>query len=226
MHGGTVTAILNSIMYSAILQHNCPQQSLPTRQITLAVAALLFFMLLPTTTRAEVSPLPVEGGVITSRVGWRLDPFGSGKRLFHRGIDIAVPVGTPVRAVRAGRVVLAGEHGAYGVAVILEHDDASRTLYGHNALTRVQQGERVPAGAVIALTGNSGRSTGPHLHFEELPNTQDGGRPAQEPAIAVAAQPALEQRANHEQTIDNALRSLLNSITSPAYQPALTGQGG
>lgn len=192
-----------------------------------AAALLGLGLLLPLAATAEALPLPVESGVITSRIGWRLDPFGSGRQLFHRGIDIAVPVGTPVKAVRSGRVVLAGEHGGYGIAIILEHDDASRTLYGHNTLASVQPGERVAAGTVIALSGNSGRSTGPHLHFEELPAAHDAGSPVREPAITVAARhPSLEQRAPHEQAIDNALRSVLNRISTPAYQPALTSQGG
>ena len=63
--------------------------------------------------------LPVENGVVTSGVGWRVDPFGSGKLAFHRGIDIAVPIGTPVRAIRTGRVVFAGAHGGHGTTVIV-----------------------------------------------------------------------------------------------------------
>ncbi len=181
----------------------------------------------PLPAAAESLQLPVEGGIVTSQVGWRLDPFGSGRRLFHRGIDIAVPVGTPVRAVRPGRVVLAGEHGGYGIAVVLEHADASRTLYGHNALANVRPGELVTAGTVIALSGNSGRSTGPHVHFEQLPPTIATSKPAMGVAINVAAsQLPLGQHAVHEQAIDRALRSVLNRITTPAHQPALTGQGG
>ena len=181
----------------------------------------------PLPAAAESLQLPVEGGIVTSQVGWRLDPFGSGRRLFHRGIDIAVPVGTPVRAVRPGRVVLAGEHGGYGIAVVLEHADASRTLYGHNALANVRPGELVGAGSVIALSGNSGRSTGPHVHFEELPAAQGTATPPQEALIDVSRRNlSLNQRAAHEQTIDNALRSVLKRIGTPPYQPVLTGQGG
>lgn len=203
--------------------HTAPQPPTGLRAGFLAAALAL----LPLTAAAEPPQLPVAGGVITSRVGWRPDPFGSGKQLFHRGIDIAVPVGTPVKAVRAGRVVLAGEHGGYGIAIILEHDDASRTLYGHNALTNVRPGEMVEAGTVIALSGNSGRSTGPHLHFEYLPPAGYTDKPALEPTIAFAAgQLPLDQRATHEHAIDSALRSVLNRISAPAYQPELTGQGG
>lgn len=214
-------------MTTTNLRHPDPLQRSFYRDLLAAFVPMLALLLLPLPATAESLRLPVEGGVITSRIGWRLDPFGSGRRLFHRGIDIAVPVGTPVKAIRAGRVVLAGNHGGYGIAVILEHDDASRTLYGHNTLANVQPGERVASGAVIALSGNSGRSTGPHLHFEELAATHDAGSPTREPAIAVAARHlSLEQRANHDQLIDTALRSILNRISTPAYQPALTGQGG
>ncbi len=117
--------------------------------------------------------LPVDNGVVTSRVGLRIDPFGSGKLVYHRGIDIAVPVGTPVHSVRKGKVVFAGERRGYGNTVIVEHDNGDRTMYGHNALLRVRNGELVEAGAVVAFSGNTGRSTGPHVHFEQLPS----GRP-------------------------------------------------
>lgn len=171
--------------------------------------------------------LPVEGGVVTSKVGLRLDPFGSGRLVYHRGIDIAVPVGTPVRAVRSGRVAVAGNHGAYGIAVILEHGDGSRTLYGHNSLARVQAGETVEAGTIIAFSGNSGRSTGPHLHFEEL----SGDRFA---AVAVGTATVAEEpvtnaasdaRMAHEQKLEAAFQSVLRSINRLPEQ-ALSGLGG
>lgn len=189
----------------------------------LAVAAGL--VLLPLLAHAEAQQLPVEGGVITSRVGWRPDPFGSGKQLFHRGIDIAVPVGTPVRAVRAGRTVVAGDHGAYGVAVILEHNDGSRTLYGHNALVRVQPGQLVEAGTVIALSGNSGRSTGPHVHFEEQPASGPTRiRLAQEDVHTSTPTIAQQEQTRQLQRMEAAISSLLNSINRPAVP--IVGQGG
>jgi murein DD-endopeptidase MepM/ murein hydrolase activator NlpD len=131
-----------------------------------AALALAAFLSLPAAALAELD-LPVNGP-ITSGVGWRLDPFGTGKMLFHRGIDIAVPTGTPVKATRKGKVVFAGERKGYGATVIVEHDDGGRTMYGHNSLVRVASGEMVEAGAVVALSGNSGRSTGPHVHYEEI----------------------------------------------------------
>ena len=171
--------------------------------------------------------LPVDNGTVTSRVGWRLDPFGSGRRVFHRGLDIAVPVGTPVRAVRAGRVAVAGTHGAYGIAVVLEHADGSRTLYGHNSLARVRTGETVEAGAVIAFSGNSGRSTGPHVHFEELP----GGRAAIEMVKVKSDPEPVQPSVNnewlmHEEKLDEAVNSVLRKINRLPEPPVLTGQGG
>ena len=107
---------------------------------------------------------PVQGK-ISSGFGWRLDPF-TGKRAWHAGIDLAVPEGTPVEACWSGKVVFAGEKGGYGKVVILEHKDGYKSVYGHNEKILVQEGEYVQAGQRIALSGNTGRSTGPHLHFE------------------------------------------------------------
>ena len=107
---------------------------------------------------------PVQGK-ISSGFGWRIDPF-TGKRAWHAGIDLAVPEGTPVEACWPGKVVFAGEKGGYGKVVILEHKNGYHTVYGHNAKILVQEGEFVSAGQRIALSGNTGRSTGPHLHFE------------------------------------------------------------
>jgi len=93
--------------------------------------------------------LPVDG-VVTSGVGWRVDPFGTGKKVFHRGIDIAVPVGTPVRSTRKGKVVFSGERRGYGATVIVEHDNGDRTLYGHNSTVNVNKGDVVESGTVVA----------------------------------------------------------------------------
>ncbi len=84
----------------------------------------------------------------------------------HPGIDIAVPVGTPVRAAGGGSVELTGVRDDYGVFVLLRHPDGYETLYGHASRVLVRDGDSVSAGQVIALSGNTGRSTAPHLHFE------------------------------------------------------------
>ncbi len=84
----------------------------------------------------------------------------------HPGIDIAVPAGTPVRASGGGTVAAAGYHPDYGLFVLLRHPSGYETMYGHASRLIVVEGDDVQAGEVIALSGNSGRSTAPHLHFE------------------------------------------------------------
>lgn len=119
--------------------------------------------------REEPSPLPTGRlpvrGSVTSGYGWRHDPIDGGIR-HHNGVDIAVPTGTPVRAISGGRVVYSGWRGGYGNMVAIEHADGSQSLYGHNSQLKVAAGEQVEAGQVVALSGSTGRSTGPHLHFE------------------------------------------------------------
>jgi murein DD-endopeptidase MepM/ murein hydrolase activator NlpD len=84
----------------------------------------------------------------------------------HPGIDIAVPTGSPVRAAGGGRVEKAGTDSAYGLFVLLQHPGRYETMYGHASRLLVREGDSVQAGQVIALSGSSGRSTAPHLHFE------------------------------------------------------------
>lgn len=108
--------------------------------------------------------LPVNG-TITSGVGMRVDPI-DGQWRHHNGIDIAVPSGTPVHAVANGVVVYSGLRSGYGWTVLIEHDNGMITLYGHNTKTTVDQGQQIKKGEVIALAGSTGRSTGPHVHFE------------------------------------------------------------
>ncbi len=84
----------------------------------------------------------------------------------HPGIDIAVPAGTPVRAAGGGVVEAAGADSAYGLFVLLRHSGGYETMYGHASRLLVHEGDSVQAGQVIALSGSSGRSTAPHLHFE------------------------------------------------------------
>lgn len=84
----------------------------------------------------------------------------------HPGIDVAVPVGTPVRAAGGGTVEAAGTDPDYGLFVLLRHPNGFQTMYGHASRLVVREGDEVGAGQVIALSGNTGRSTAPHLHFE------------------------------------------------------------
>jgi murein DD-endopeptidase MepM/ murein hydrolase activator NlpD len=108
---------------------------------------------------------PVQGQ-LTSPFGERDHVMGGGGTQFHAGIDLSVPTGTPVQASKDGIVVFAGDNGAYGKAVKLDHPHGYATLYAHNSRLLVQVGQTVKAGQVICLSGSTGRSTGPHLHFE------------------------------------------------------------
>jgi murein DD-endopeptidase MepM/ murein hydrolase activator NlpD len=125
---------------------------------------------------------PVDGGVITSGVGWRLDPFGSGRKLYHNGYDIAVPVGTRVYPVETGTVYFAGPFRGYGELVAVDHGNGYVTIYGHNSQLLVKPGDRVETTTVLALSGSSGRSTGPHVHYElrQVPGYQKEQRAAME----------------------------------------------
>lgn len=109
--------------------------------------------------------LPPVGGTITSGVGMRIDPI-DGRLRHHNGVDIAIPEGTAVKAVGPGVVVYSGLRSGYGYTVLVEHNNGMVTLYGHNSRLLVAQGQQIDADTTIALSGSTGRSTGPHLHFE------------------------------------------------------------
>jgi murein DD-endopeptidase MepM/ murein hydrolase activator NlpD len=102
---------------------------------------------------------------ISSAYGWRPDPFSQQIR-FHHGVDLAAPSGTPIHAFQAGQVVFSGDMGDYGNTVIVEHANGYRSLYAHSSVNRVQVGDFVREGQTLGLVGNTGRSTGSHLHFE------------------------------------------------------------
>lgn len=118
---------------------------------------------------SSVRILPIEG-TITSPAGLRNDPF-DGRLKHHNGLDIAAPSGTPVKPVAPGTVVFSGWKGGYGNTVILDHHNGMVTVYAHHSTNNVSEGTSVDLNTVIALTGSTGRSTGPHLHFEAW---QDG----------------------------------------------------
>lgn len=108
-------------------------------------------------------------GAVRSNFGVRKDPF-TGKRKFHSGVDIPAPRGTPIGAAAAGRVVFAGRQRGYGNTVILEHADGTRTRYAHAEQLYVRKGDYVGSGDSVGAVGSTGRSTGPHLHFEVMRN--------------------------------------------------------
>jgi murein DD-endopeptidase MepM/ murein hydrolase activator NlpD len=108
-------------------------------------------------------------GWITSWYGWRSDPF-SGTRVFHNGLDIGVDTGTPVRAAMEGVVSETGYNSSFGNYIILSHHAGWMSLYGHLQSVSVKDGQRVALGQRIAYSGNTGYSTGPHLHFSVFKN--------------------------------------------------------
>jgi murein DD-endopeptidase MepM/ murein hydrolase activator NlpD len=121
-----------------------------------------------------IEPLPSRG-LAAGWLSWPLQgrissPFGLRDGKPHEGIDIAVEEGTPVRATAPGQVVFAGPRGTYGLAVIVDHGDGVRTLYAHCSKILTAEGDKVDTATVLALAGNTGRSTGPHLHLEVLKN--------------------------------------------------------
>ncbi len=118
--------------------------------------------------RKTPSIWPVKG-FITDGFGYRIDPF-TGKRAFHKGIDISARRGTPIIAPADGIVTKAGKTKGYGNSVVISHQNNITTRYGHLKDIFVKKGQRVKRGDVIGTVGNTGRSTGPHLHFEILVN--------------------------------------------------------
>lgn len=110
------------------------------------------------------SLLPVEG-YLSDGFGWRRDPF-TGEREFHRGLDIVAPTGTPVLAPADGLVTAAGRMSGYGKTVHLSHGAGLGSRFGHLSEILVKPGQRVRRGDVLGRVGSTGRSTGPHLHYE------------------------------------------------------------
>lgn len=115
------------------------------------------------------SGYPVLRGYMTSGYGWRSDPF-TGRGALHRGVDFAARSGTDVITVAAGIVTFAGDRNGYGILVEINHGNGYVTRYGHNSKVLVKPGDRVLKGQRVALVGSTGRSTGPHVHFEVLRN--------------------------------------------------------
>lgn len=136
------------------VQHNEPEQ----RQEMIKMAR--------GTDKLAVMPSiwPING-TVTSRFGWRNSPWGGGSE-FHAGIDIANSIGTPVVAAADGKVVQSAWSAGYGNIVQIDHGNGMTTIYGHNSRNAVTAGQNVKKGQVISYVGSTGRSTGPHLHYE------------------------------------------------------------
>jgi murein DD-endopeptidase MepM/ murein hydrolase activator NlpD len=107
------------------------------------------------------------GGIVTDVFGWRIHPV-YGTRSFHDGTDFNAPIGTPVAAAADGTVIMVQTYGGYGKAIKIDHGGGVVTLYGHLSSYDVEDGQKVAAGQVIARSGNTGTSTGPHLHFSVI----------------------------------------------------------
>jgi murein DD-endopeptidase MepM/ murein hydrolase activator NlpD len=108
---------------------------------------------------------PVENVNFTSNFGYRIDPF-TGQQSFHEGIDFAVEAGTPINAAASGKVITSEVHPAYGKTIEIDHGNGIVTRYAHASELLANEGDLVVRGQRIARVGSTGRSTGPHLHFE------------------------------------------------------------
>ncbi len=128
---------------------------------------LLESMLLQQSLKTETLPsnMPVNMGYKSSSFGWRVDPF-TGQMAFHEGLDFLAETGTAIHAAASGIVVTAEKTPDYGNLVKIDHGAGVETRYAHISKMLVKPGDRVEKGQLIAEVGNTGRSTGPHLHFE------------------------------------------------------------
>jgi murein DD-endopeptidase MepM/ murein hydrolase activator NlpD len=122
--------------------------------------------------RASTSTATSSGGFIWPVRGWISSGYGQREDEFHKGIDIAVSIGTPVHAAMSGNVIYAasGWNGGYGTLVIIDHGNGYVTKYAHNSRLNVSVGDYVKQGAVVSYSGSTGHSTGPHVHFEIYKN--------------------------------------------------------
>lgn len=116
--------------------------------------------------RARIPSIrPVDGGWLSSRFGFRTDPF-TDQQTFHRGLDFSTPVGTPVRVTGEGVVASVQTQRGFGKVVKIDHGNGVATVYAHLDRILVKKGQTVARGEIIAESGNSGRSSAPHLHYE------------------------------------------------------------
>jgi murein DD-endopeptidase MepM/ murein hydrolase activator NlpD len=153
----------------AVAAPSLPAAPTPPTSPSLAAPELV----LPSMGTPDAPDGPAVDGRVTSRFGWRRDPF-TGNARFHRGVDLAAAYGQEVQAARAGRVVFSGEQGGYGNTVVVEHQDGTKSRYAHLSALLVSSGAVVGAGEAVGRAGHSGRATGTHVHFEI---TTADGRP-------------------------------------------------
>jgi len=137
--------------------------------------------------------IPAAGRHISSGFGYRNDPF-AGAPAFHAGLDFKGPIGEPIYAAARGKVAFVGRRQGYGNIVEIDHGNGLRTRYAHMSAFRIRVGEPVRAGQLIGAVGNTGRSTGPHLHFEvRLHNQPVNPRPFLEEAPNVLEEARINQ---------------------------------
>jgi murein DD-endopeptidase MepM/ murein hydrolase activator NlpD len=184
----------STVAYNIPLASTLPQIAY-SGGLTSGVAGLLF-------------PLPIPAQ-ITSFFGWRTHPI-TGDRRFHAGTDLGASTGTPVLAAYPGTVDTADYVGGYGLTVILNHNNAQQTLYGHMSQLLVQPGQVVQQGTVIGLVGSTGNSTGPHLHFEVRNLTPEGW---------VATDPGVQLETAMSQLVQTLQTAHVTQPTEPQNPP-------
>lgn len=124
---------------------------------------------------ATVKKIPMgipHNGRITSDFGYRSNPFTGKQTETHSGLDFKGNIGDPIKTTADGTIEFAGVKGGYGNCIIVAHENNVKTLYGHLSKIRVRENQKVNAGDVIGDLGNTGRSTGPHLHYEIIVNNE------------------------------------------------------
>jgi murein DD-endopeptidase MepM/ murein hydrolase activator NlpD len=168
--GGPIDSTIDKqIQLSELLESfNLLEKTLQDRSVKLTA---IESMLINRTLQEQTSPegKPSLGGYLSSLFGYRTDPM-SGKKEFHEGLDFAGKKGTPVVSVAAGIVTWSGVRYGYGNMIEVSHGNGYLTRYAHNNKNLVSVGEKVERGEVIATMGNTGRSTGTHVHFEVIYN--------------------------------------------------------
>lgn len=130
---------------------------------------LIVYMNESTQKLASIPSIIPSHGFISSRFGYRTSPF-TGTSQLHKGLDIAAPIGTKIIAPADGKVIFAQKDGAYGLSVEVDHGNGIITRYAHMSKFGVKRGDKIKRGDLIGLVGNSGRSTGAHLHYEVIVN--------------------------------------------------------
>jgi murein DD-endopeptidase MepM/ murein hydrolase activator NlpD len=164
--GGAVSSIPPQNLSMVELSQKLDQLSKQMENRT-DVLGILESQLFDTRVKKNLMPTipPVDGSWNASSFGWRIDPF-TGMHAMHEGIDFLAEPGTPVFAAAGGVVTFAENHAQYGYMVEIDHGNDFRTRYAHNSKLVVKAGDLVQRGRKIAESGSTGRSTGPHLHFE------------------------------------------------------------